>query len=799
MSKKRLRTNSVSSRWMRISVCIFLVGITWLVFGQTLWHGFINYDDPVYLYENPVVKSGLTLHGIGWIFTHNHGSNWHPLTSISYMVDCQFYGLKAGGHHFTNVLLHTIGVLLLFVLLCQMTGALWRSAFVAAVFAIHPLHVESVAWVAERKDVLSGVFFMLTLMAYVRYARGPTLGRYAMMLVLFACGLMAKSMLVTVPFILLLLDYWPLGRFSQRTRIRQLIREKIPLLVLSAASCAATLFVQRETVASFERLPLVFRINNALVSCFTYVWQLIWPVNLVPFYPHPVSQVPFWEIAVAAGLLVTIMLGAVTLFRKYPYLITGWLWYLVMLVPVIGVIQVGSQAHADRYTYLPQIGLYFAFTWGAADFFRSWRIRREILVGGAIILVLALSLRAWHQTSYWRESESLWAHALAVNSNNDIAHAKFAEAMLSTGRIDEAILHYRRLVEIRSHYPENDRLEPYYSLGNALLQKNELDEAIVVFRKALEAPFRYSPEAHSGLGNALLQKGEIEEAIFHFEKFVQLRPDHAEAYYNLGGALLREERVDEAITQYEKALKLGMVWADLENNLGNALLRKGEIDGAVLHFQKFLKLCTDKKRAEGNFNLGIALFQKGQISEAIAHYREAVKLQPDYAEAQNNLAAVLLQEGEVDEAISLWEKVLKLRPNYVKAHLSLANALLQKGKTEEATAHFGKALQIEPRSISVLNQWAWVLATNSQAQIRNGAKAIELAQQADQISGGQNPIVLRTLAAAYAEDRQFAQAIETVQKALELATTQGNTNWVNALQKERALYQGNSPYHEAPQ
>jgi tetratricopeptide (TPR) repeat protein len=277
---------------------------------------------------------------------------------------------------------------------------------------------------------------------------------------------------------------------------------------------------------------------------------------------------------------------------------------------------------------------------------------------------------------------------------------------------------------------------------------------------------------------------------------VQLRPDHTEAYYNLGGALLREERVDEAITQYEKALKLGMVWADLENNLGNALLRKGEIDGAVLHFQKFLKLCTDKKRAEGNFNLGNALFQKGQIGKAIAHYREAVKLQPDYAEAQNNLAAVLLQEGEVNEAISLWEKVLKLRPNYVKAHLSLANALLQKGKTEEATAHFGKALQIEPRSISALNQWAWVLATNSQAQIRNGAKAIELAQQADQISGGRNPIVLRTLAAAYAEDRQFAPAIETVQRALELTPAQGNTDWVNALQKERALYRANSPYRE---
>ncbi|HXM36585.1 MAG TPA: tetratricopeptide repeat protein [Pyrinomonadaceae bacterium] len=698
MSKKRPLAHPIGSRRTRIGICVLLVAVTWLVFGQTLWHGFINYDDPVYVYENPVVKSGLTLHGIGWAFTHSHGFNWHPLTWISHMLDCQFYGLKAGGHHFTNVLLHTIAVLLLFVLLWQMTGALWRSGFVATVFAIHPSHVESVAWIAERKDVLSGVFFMLTLIAYVRYARDPSLGRYVTMLVLFACGLMAKPMLVTIPLILLLLDYWPLGRFAQSLpreskAVRwRLVLEKVPLLVLSFASCIATFIAQQGAMNSFEQLPLALRINNALVSCLTYIRQMIWPVNLTVYYPHPSYQLPFWEIALAAALLVTITIVAAALPRKYPYLITGWLWYLVMLVPVIGVIQVGSQAHADRYTYLPQIGLCFAITWVVTDLSRSWPRRREILGAGAIMAIAALALSAWHQTSFWRESESLWTRALAVNSNNDVAHSHLGNSALQKGRIDEAILHYQKALEISQNYKETDRREAYYNLGYALLRKDKIDEAIANYRKALEGPFQYEPEAHSSLGDALLRKGQIDEAIVHFEKFVQLRPDHAEAYYNLGNALLQKGRMDDAVAHFEKALKLNPVLAEAENDLGNALFRKG--------------------------------------------------------------------------------------------------------KVEEAIAHYERALQIDPRSISALSQLAWVLATNSEAQIRNGAKAIELAREADQFSGGQNPMILHTLAAAYAETGQFSQAVETAQDALKLAISESNTALAEALRQVIGLYQAGKPYHQ---
>ena len=672
MRKERSNGNPISSRGARIGICVFLVAITWLVFGQTLRHGFINYDDPVYVYENPVVASGLTLHGMGWAFTHSHGSNWHPLTWISHMVDCQFYGLNPGGHHFTNVFLHTIAVLLLFFLLWQMTGALWRSGFVAAVFAIHPLHVESVAWVAERKDVLSGIFFMLTLMAYVRYARGPSLGRYATILVLFACGLMAKPMLVTIPFVLLLLDYWPLGRFAHSPSIKskavrwRLVLEKIPLLALSIASCIATFIAQRGAINSFELLPLALRINNALVSCLTYIWQLIWPVNLTVFYLHPSYQLPFWEIALAAALLITITIAAAS-FRKYPYLITGWLWYLVMLVPVIGVIQVGSQAHADRYTYLPQIGLCFALTWTIADLSVSWRYQRQILGVAAALVIAALAFRTWNQTSYWHDSESLWTHALAVNSDNDIAHSYLGNAALRKGRIDEAILHFQKVLEIYQVHNASRTHDPFANLVR--------------------------PEAERDLGNALLRKGQIDEAIGHLQKAVELNS------YNVVAA---------------------------ESNLGYALL------------------------------------QKGRVKESFAHLQRALEIDPDYIAAHFNLANTLLQMGRVDEAVSHLQKVLTTNPNDPEAQKNMA----------------------------------WVLATWPEARIRDGAKAIELAERANQLAKGQDPIITLTLAAAYAEGGRFPDAIRTAEAALQLATDSGNVALAEGIRAHIALYRSGHPFRD---
>jgi hypothetical protein len=433
--------------------------MTWLVFGQTLGHEFVNYDDDAYVADNPAALGGLSLKGIVWGFTHKVNDNWTPLTVISHMLDCQLYGTKAGWHHLTSVLLHTASVIVLFLVLKGMTAALWRSAFVAAVFAIHPLHVESVAWIAERRDVLSGLFFMLTLGAYVRYvqrwpkveSRGsraqavpaldprPLTLDYCLVLLFFALGLMCKPMLVTLPFVLLLLDYWPLKRFTQpdgRLVPWRLIAEKVPLLALSGAACVATLFAQKEAIHS---LPLSLRISNALVSYVAYLGQMIYPAGLAVYYPYPENGLPLWKIIAAFVLLLVISAGALAARRKQPWFLFGWLWYLGMLVPVIGVLQVGSQAQADRYTYLPQIGLYIALAWAAKDLTVSWRYRRQVLGVAATIVLAALMVGASLQTSYWRNSESLWTHTLACTSGNYVAHNNFGVMLGKNGNLDEAI------------------------------------------------------------------------------------------------------------------------------------------------------------------------------------------------------------------------------------------------------------------------------------------------------------------------------------------------------------------------
>src|SRR6478735_2381235 len=389
-----------NSRVTSMLGCLGLVAVTWAVFGQTLAHDFVNFDDHVYVYENPLVVKGLSTEGIIGAFTHTHARNWHPLTTLSHMLDCQLYGLNAGGHHLTNVILHTISVLLLFLVLKQMTGAVWQSAFVAGVFAIHPLHVESVAWIAERKDVLCAVFFMLTLAAYARHARAPSAPRYLLVALLFAFGLMSKPMLVTLPFVLLLLDYWPLGRLGGQksevgSRLRKLITEKIPLFALSALSCIATLFAQGPS--AIDQLPFLWRLNNTFVSYVTYIWQMLWPARLAVFYPHPNDRLPLIKITAAIALLIGISLLVIYLRRTKPYLVTGWFWYLGMLVPVIGLVQVGEQAHADRYTYLPQIGLNIMIAWAVRDLLlkSASRVRRAVVGVVAAIAIVCLGVRAF--------------------------------------------------------------------------------------------------------------------------------------------------------------------------------------------------------------------------------------------------------------------------------------------------------------------------------------------------------------------------------------------------------------------
>jgi protein O-mannosyl-transferase len=609
--------------WLTLGICLSLAVLIWLVFGQTLWHDFVNYDDPRYVYENTRITSGLSISGIAWAFTHIHSMNWHPLTTISHMLDCQLYGLNAGWHHFTNVLFHTLAAILLFLALQQMTGAVWRSAFVAAVFAIHPLRVESVAWIAERKDVLSGVCFMLTLLAYVYYTRAPSLRRYLGVVLVFVLGLMSKPMLVTLPFVLLLLDYWPLCRIGRQTSYagRQLlipVLEKIPLIALSAVSSVVTFLAQKGAVGFTEQLPISARINNAVVSYVAYMWQMLWPVRLAVFYPHPEHRLPLWEIISCLVILICITAVAITLRKPRPYFITGWLWYLGMLVPVIGLVQVGWQGRADRYTYLPQIGLYIAVTWAVADLTALWHHQRTILSAAAILIIGVLSSCGWVQITYWRNSETLFRHALAVTSKNDVAET---------------------------------------NLGIVFLQKSKLDEAISLLQAA-----------------------------------VDLRPENSPAHENLAKALL----------------------------------------------------------------------QKGQVADALVHYRKLVELQPDNIEVHNIVGTVLVQQGRIREGVEKWEKVLAIQPDNGNAMSNLA----------------------------------WVFATSPDDSLRDGVRAIQLAERALRISGHRIPILFRTLASAYAESGQFSEAIQTAQHGIELANSHGNSGLATELQSNIALYQAGRPLRD---
>ena len=591
-----LQSAIVRRSTQKILICLALVAITWGVFGQTLDFGFVNYDDPVYVSENRQIQKGLNWQNVRWAFTHVHSHNWHPLTTISHMFDAQVFGERAGRHHFMNVFLHCFSALFLFVLLAKMTGALWRSAFIAAIFAIHPLHVESVAWVSERKDVLSGLFFMLTLLGYVHYTVKPSAGRYLSMAFLFTLGLLSKPMLVTVPTILLLLDYWPLQRMRSAKgearseeqgakregqsgkegmgilstpSVRGLVWEKIPLFVLAMGSGIATLIAQRGGILQTAYLPFSWRVGNAALAYLIYVGQMFWPANLAVMYPHP-GRLAIWETGLATALLIFVTALAFVFRKRLPYFITGWLWYLIMLVPVIGLVQVGSQAHADRYTYLPQIGLVIAMVWGVTDLLQPIGWRRQVYAVAAPLLVMILGWRAWIQTSYWRDTERLWTHTLAVTGQNDFAHFGLGEFLLKAHRLDDAIAQFNIVLATHPNDPDAN-----FQMGYALMEKGETHAAISRFEQTLKVKPE-DPNTETNLGNLLLKSGRIQEAVEHYRVVVRRDPSSPLAHYNLAVGLHQLRQLPEAIAHYKEALALDPKYPDAEEFLRQAESENGE-------------------------------------------------------------------------------------------------------------------------------------------------------------------------------------------------------------------------------
>jgi tetratricopeptide (TPR) repeat protein len=694
--KKASRTRPAASgdsrtrddRLIASVVCILLAGIVWVAFGQTLHHDFVNYDDGPYVSSNPRIINGLTPGNVQWAFTHVHAANWHPLTTISHMLDCQLYGLQPWGHHLTNILLHAAAAILLFFALRELTGGghavagigdagrdqrsrlqLWASAFVAALFAIHPLRVESVAWVAERKDVLSGVFFMLTLLSYARYARSDRFswGRYTTVLVLFALGLMCKPTLVTLPFVLLLLDYWPLRRVrSQWSVIRGLILEKVPLLVLSAASCVATILAQKEAFAPTRAVPLQERLANAVVAYVEYIGQAIYPTHLAVLYPYSEGGLSVAQVILALLFLLIVSVIFFVYRKAYPFALTGWLWFVGMLVPMIGIVQVGSQPRADRYTYLPEIGLYILVTWGAMELLKSWRHKREVLAVAASVVIGVFVTLSYFQTSYWLNSETLWRHTVDVTSRNYIARNNLAGTLLERGQLNEAIANYREALEIKP-----DVAQVQSNLGNALLKEGNVEEAIVHLQKALQIDPEYA-EAYNHMGSALMKKGQAGEAIRYYQKAVQLNTNYAEAYNNLGVAFLRNGQVDQAMAHYKKAVAINPGSAEMQYNLGNALAREGNWADAIACYQAALSAERDSvKAAKVRNNLGAALEKLGKAGEALEQFSQAVQINGNYPEAHCNLGRMLAQFGRRDEAVAHLREALRLKPEYEEARKQL--------------------------------------------------------------------------------------------------------------------------------
>jgi len=685
------------ARYRDVIICLLLAAATAVVYWQVQNHEFVSYDDGTYVYNNSNVSAGLTFDGVRWAFTTGYASNWHPLTWLSHMLDCELYGLDPGPHHVTNLVFHIANSILLFLVFKRMTAASWRSGFVAALFALHPLHVESVAWIAERKDVLSTFFWLLTMWAYIRYAEKPNVRRYLTVILLFAMGLMAKPMLVTLPVVLLLLDYWPLDRMSDavwpgKTGLRfdpKLVYEKVPLIVLSVMSSVMTFYVQQQggAMRSIEQFPARLRVANAALAYVKYMVKAVWPLNLAVLYPFPKS-IAFWQFAVAVVILLGITAAALRLRRRFPYLAVGWGWYLVTLVPVIGIVQVGLQSIADRYTYVPLIGLFVTVAWGVTEMTSRWRHKRTWLTVLASAVVAAMMVCTWFQTSHWRTSKDLFTQALRSTSNNSVAHQCLGSALQKEGRIADAIEHYREAVRISPYYTK-----AYYNLGTALVIQGNNIEAMSNYEKAVQIDPDFA-EAHVNLGIALAQENEYEKAIRHFSEALRIDPEDADALNNLGFALTQQGNHRQAVTRYSEAVARNPESATAHYNLGVALAGQGNHNEAISHYSEALRL--DPEFAEAHNKLGNALFRLNKLDDAIEHYNEAIKIDPQYSGALNNLGDALAVQGKLDEAIARYAEAIGIEPEDYDAHNDLGVALARLGKLAEAMPHFAEAVRLNP-------------------------------------------------------------------------------------------------------
>ena len=788
-------------------VCLLLALSTLVVYWPVTGHEFVNYDDTDYVTANPYVQAGLSAKGLAWVWHSDVARNWHPVTMLSHMLDCQFYGMRPGGHHLTSLLFHIANTLLLFVLLQKMTGARWRSGVVAALFALHPLHVESVAWVAERKDVLSTFFFLLTLSTYAAYANKsrvqslkskvqspkskvagvaatehatrntfhasrftfqaflhpPASFLYVLSLLLFALGLMSKPMLVTVPFVLLLLDYWPLQRLqfpalpgsrfkAQGSKFKvpasagsvqpaapwrtapfsRLCWEKVPFLLLSTTSCVVTFQVQQRggSVLDVNNLPVAARVANAVMSYVRYLGKMLWPENLAALYVRKVPW-PAGEVGLAAVALLAASIAVMRFARGRPYLAVGWFWYVGTLVPVIGLVQVGMQTMADRYTYIPSIGIFIAVSWGVWELACSGRGQshsadlqsavsrisnpqgagtthsagrletcdtadcKSALPGRRLrglqilttVVLAACMVVTRKQIGWWKSSETLFQRMITAVPGNYMAHYNLGNLYSRQEKLAEAVKQYEAALKAEPSYAE-----AHNNLGSVLLRQGRFDESVAHYSAAV----RLRPEYlyYFNLANAQVDAGKAAEALVNYQQALRLNPSSSQAHHNVGIALQAEGKGDAAMAEFRVALQLQPDYESAEHNLANRLADAGKVEEAMTHYLAALRL--DSKHAESYNGLGICYAMQGKYPEAERQFREAVRLKPDYAGAQSNLGNALGAQNKLEEAIPHYQKALEIDPKDFQTHFNLGLSLLGQGRRVEARNHFVEALHLHP-------------------------------------------------------------------------------------------------------
>lgn len=769
-----------NTRRQVLLLAVVLAAVTLATFWPVLRHDFINYDDPDYVTENDWVKRGLTWDGVKWAFTTGHASNWHPITWISHMLDVSLFGMNPSGHHGTNLLFHIANSVLLLLLLYQMTGAVWRSTLVAAWFALHPLHVESVAWVAERKDVLSTCFGLSCLIAYANFARCSRLEAssssntsqflsgmtpcawrwYAAAFLLLALGLMSKPMLVTWPFVMLLLDFWPLGRVARAVQVfktqawRTLAIEKAPFAVLSLGSIVSTLVAQRDAMADPQLLSLSHRIGNAFISYATYLGQTIWPARLAVFYPSW-GQIPTNSLLLSVSLLLTLTALAIGKARTQPFWLMGWLWYVVTLLPVIGIVQVGDQAHADRYTYLPLIGIFTAFSWGVAAIVSKHRTLTLTVPTAMAIVLLASCLATNRQVGFWGNSRTLFTHTAEVTRGNYIALGAIGIDEAQQGNWAAAMTHLNQALESARLHKTEGAIN--YFLGVVLQMQGQGLAALPHLERAVVPP-ELRPERDFRLGLSLIEANRLVEAESPLRNALKAKPNNAEFKLGLAALLLRQGKASEA-----------------EDICRDVLVKHPNSSTVQSTYGEYLRLT-------------------GRRADAEKHFMRAIELNPADVTARVALGSLFHEEGRLAQALNQYEEAAREAPNQPRIAFALAELLVELQQPAKAVVWYEAAIQRDPKYVDALNNLAWLLATHPDEKIRDGAKAVELARRACQLTDWRIAIPMGTLAAAYAETGEFSNAVLMATKARDQANAEGEPDLA---QKNEALlkhYQGGMPF-----